>query len=204
MVMNTFPIIEMLALYCRSRRLEKPTWRTASTRHLHRVRSCHSKTDGGVRKSYYSIETKCGEIFDLIYNEEELIWSLDPSDRYPDHEVDNVLALVKRHKHTPSRAHRIIPYRFEVIPKSHIQNKDGRPVPPLVQRVEPFRFQSGKIPSSQIIDIVTRHVENVMVTKHLHYVVETDQHRYFHIVYILDESDWRLMNEVDEQFFFVK
>ncbi|REL39119.1 hypothetical protein DYD21_03955 [Rhodohalobacter sp. SW132] len=202
--MNTFPIIEMLAFYSRYQRLEKPSWRSACTRQLHRVRSCHCKTDGGVRKSYYSIETKSGEIIDLEYNEEELVWNLVPSDSYPDHVVDKVLVLIKRHKHTPSRAHRVIPYRFEIFPESELHQTDNRPAPALAQRVEPFRFQSGKIPSSQIIKIVTRHLENVMVTKHLHYVVETDQHRFFHLVYILDEADWRLMNEVDEQFFFVK
>jgi len=202
--MNTFPIVEMLAFYSRYQKLDKPAWREGYTRHFKRVRSCHSKTDGGVRASFYSIETKSGEIIDLVYNEDELIWSLEPSVFYPHHVVDRVLALIKRHKHTPSRAHRIIPYRFEIIPKAAIDTSKKGPELPLVNRIQPYRFQSGKIPSTQAIHIETRHLENVIITKHLHYVVETDQRRFFHLVYILDESDWRLMQEVDESFFFVR
>lgn len=66
------------------------------------------------------------------------------------------------------------------------------------------RFQSGKIPSSQVTEIVTRHVENMMVTKHLYYVVKVDQNRFYHLVYIMDKGDWRMVKEVDEEFYFVK
>lgn len=52
--------------------------------------------------------------------------------------------------------------------------------------------------------IETRHLENVMVTKHAHYVVEDTDGRFYHLVYILDEGDWRFMQEVDEQFLFVR
>ena len=202
--MNKFPIVEMLAFYCRFERLRKPAWRPEFVRQMRRVRSCHSKVDGGVKKSYYSVETQTDEIVDLVYNEEELTWMLEPSDTFPAHEADRVLALIKRHKHMPSRAHRVVPYRFEIIPKPLISRKEWAMEPPLVNRVQPYRFQTGRIPSTQAVGIATRHLENVMVTKHLHYVVETDRSRFYHLVYILDESDWRLMQEVDEQFFFVK
>ena len=202
--MNRFPIVEMIAFYSRFERLARPAWRTAYTRQLKRVRSCHSRTDGGIKKSFYSVETKSGEIVDLVYNEEELIWTLEPSVIYPVHAVDRVLALIKRHKHTPSRAHRIIPYRFEIVPKDELKKTGDGVELPLTLRVQPFRFQSGKIPSSQVVNVVTRHLENVMITKHLHYVVETDQQRFYHMVFVQDEGDWRLMQEVDEEFFFVK
>lgn len=202
--MNKFPIIDMLAFYSRHRKLKKPEWRPEYTHQLKRIRSCYSKTDGGVRKSYYTIETKSEEIIDLTYDEENLIWSLAPSEAYPNHSVDCVLALIRRYKHTPSRAHRIIPYRFEIFPKSAIEKRSDRTEIPLVNRLQPYRFQSGKLPSTQVTGIVTRHLENIMVTKHLHYVAETDQGRFYHLVFILDESDWRLMQEVDEEFFFVR
>jgi hypothetical protein len=203
-VMNRYPIIEMLAFYSRYQRLAKPEWRAEYTMQLKRVRSCHSLNDGGVKTSCYSVETRSGEILNLIYEEESLLWRLQPCEAYPSHVVDRVLALVQRHKHAPSRAHRIIPYRFEIIPEEQAIRSGREPELPLVQRVQPWRFQSGNIPSSQVTHIVTRHMENVMVTKHLHYVVETDQRRFFHLVYILDQSDWRLMQEVDEEFFFVR
>lgn len=173
-------------------------------KHMARVRSCHSKVDGGVRKSFYSVETKEGPIMELVFNEEELLWSLDPNSNMNDYAVDRVLALIQRHKHLPSRAHRIVPYRFEIIPRSQIQQEQPGIELPLVQRMQPYRFQSGKINSAQVTDIPTKHMENVMITKQLHYVVETDIQRFFHLVYILDEMDWRLIQEVDEEFFFVR
>lgn len=56
----------------------------------------------------------------------------------------------------------------------------------------------------QVTGIETRHIENVMITKHLHYVVQTDSGRFFHLVYILDQTDWRFMQEVDEELFFFR
>ncbi len=70
--------------------------------------------------------------------------------------------------------------------------------------MQPYRFRSGKIPSSQVIRLPTQHLENTIITKELNYVAETDQHRFFHLVYILDEMDWRFIQEVDEQYLFVR
>lgn len=204
MVMNKYPIVEMLAFFSRYRRSEKPGWEKSCVRKLKRVRSCHSKTEGGVRTSYYSLETKNGEIYNLEFNEEELVWTLNPGESHQGLLVDRVLALVKQHKHTPSRAHRVIPYLFEVVPREKLNDVITGPAPPLIERVQPFRFQGGKLESAQVTEVVTRHLENVMVTKHLHYVVKTDLQRFFHLVFILDEQDWRFMAEVDEEFFFVR
>ncbi|MEX0844879.1 MAG: hypothetical protein WD022_06340 [Balneolaceae bacterium] len=202
--MNNQPLVEMLAYFVRFSGDEKPGWRKKYMHQKASIRSCHSKIDGGVKKSFYSIETKAGKIINLIFDEEELIWELEPGEPYTNHVVDRVLAFVQRHKHLPSRAHRIIPYRFEIIPKNKIHDDDRETDPALVERMQPFRFQSGKMHSMQVVRIVTRHLENVMITKHLHYVVETDSNRFFHLVYILDEADWRFMQEVDEELFFVK
>lgn len=202
--MNDFPLVEMLAFFTRYETTPEADWRLPYRRDLHRVRSCHSKEQGGVRKSFYTIDTKQGERVDLVFNEQELLWSLDKSVSYQDKAIDRVLALVDRHKHKPSRAHRIIPYRFELLPEEMAKKTYNGTEKSLIHRMQPYRFRSGKIPSSQVFEIPTKHMENTMITKELNYVVETDQHRFFHLVYILDEMDWRFMQEVDEEFFFVK
>ncbi|MEX0648061.1 MAG: hypothetical protein WEA56_02720 [Balneolaceae bacterium] len=201
--MNHYPLVEMLAFFSRHGRLEKPHWRKDRVKHLKRVRSCHCKTEGGIKKCFYTLETRDGSLVNLVFNEEELTWSLEPGIHPPGLAVDRVLALVKRHKHGPSRAHRIIPYRFEIGPAPAPEISGGTD-PALTDRVQPFRFHTGKLASAQVTAIETRHLENIMITKHLHYVVETDSGRFFHLVYILDECDWRLMQEVDEEFFFVR
>lgn len=204
--MNKYPLVEMLAFFSRFGMLSEPKWRDAYVHKMKRIRSCHTKSEGGVWRSFYSVETKQGHIIDLVFDEADLIWRLEHPDEYPGMVVDRVLALVKRHKHMPSRAHRIIPYLFELIPEEELPQKGPAKGPSLVERVQPFRFKSksGKLESAQVMEIVTRHLENVMVTKHLHYVVKTDLRRYFHLVFILDEQDWRFMQEVDEEFFFVR
>lgn len=199
--MNNYPLVEMLAFFSRYERCEKPRWRKNRVKYMKKIRSCHTKTDGGVIKSFYSVETTTGDIINLVFNEEELLWSLSPVVNPGGFVADRVLALIKRHKHTPSRAHRIIPYRFEVGPAPKEKNGPG---PALTERMQPYRFQTGKLPSTQVTGIETRHLENIMITKHLHYVVETDLNRFFHLVYILDECDWRILQEVDEEFFFVR
>ena len=155
LVMNTYTIIEMLAFYSRFERMQKPEWRSAYAKHLKRVRLCHSEVDGGIKKSYYSIETKSNEIVDLVYNEEELIWTLEPSVLFPVHTVDRVLALIKRNKHMPSRSHRVIPYRFEIVPKNEIRKTTNSIELPHTFKVQPYRFRSYKIKSSQVIDRIT-------------------------------------------------
>lgn len=202
--MNEFPLVEMLAFFTRYEATPDTDWRLPYRRDLLRVRSCHSKEKGGVRKSFYTIDTKQGERFDLVFNEQELLWSLDKSTGYQDKAIDRVLALVDRHKHKPSRAHRVIPYRFELLPEELAKKTYDGTEKQLIRRMQPYRFRSGKIPSTQVFGIPTIHLENTMITKELNYVVETDQHRFFHLVYILDKMDWRFMQEVDEEFFFVR
>ncbi|MBO6584767.1 MAG: hypothetical protein JJ953_01545 [Gracilimonas sp.] len=202
--MNKFPLVDMLAVFTRYGGIEPPYWRKLYQRDVAHVRSCHSKVQGGIRKSFYTVETKSGDILDLVFDEEELLWSLIPQPGYEGKTIDRMLVYVQRHKHLPSRAHRIVPYRFELLPEELAKKHYDGTERPLIQRMQPYRFQSGKINSAQVIGIPTRHTENVMITKELNYVVETDEHRFFHLVYILDQLDWRMMQEVDEEFFFVK
>jgi hypothetical protein len=201
--MNKFPLVEMLAIFARYEPISHPDWRLPYRRDVARVRSCHSKQQGGVQKSFYTIETKSGEIINLIFNEQKLLWSLDKTTGYEDKAIDRVLALVERHKHKPSRAHRVIPYRFELLPEELAKRNYDGTEKPLIHRVQPYRFLRSKTPY-QVTGIPTRHLENTMITKELNYVVEIDEQLFFHLIYILDEMDWRFMQEVDGEFFFVK
>lgn len=163
------------------------------------MRSRYTKNEGGVYRSYFNIETKKKEIFNLVFNHEELLWSLQYPEEYSGLRVDRMLAHMKRHKHLASKAHRIEPLRFEVAPL--IQRKMEKS---LIDRLYPFRFILGKNTPYQVKQIETKHLQNVMTTKHLHYVAETTESRFFNVVFIQDQLDWRLMQEVDEQYLFVR
>jgi len=200
--MNKFPLVEMVAFFCRFSRPETPAWRKEFVRHTKRVRSSHTKLEGGIKKSFYTVETKEGEILNLNLDQEEMIWGLDSIEPFKGYVVDRLLVYVKRHKHLPSDSHRIIPLRFELIPKEKMERKSPIELA-LVDRMQPYRFRKAKV-SVQVKRIETKHLENVMVTKHVHYVAEDTDGRFYHLVYILDEGDWRFMQEVDEQFLFVR
>lgn len=90
MVMNEFPLVEMLAFFTCFEMKPNADWRLSYRRYLQRVCSCHSKEKGGVRKSYYSIDTKQGERFDLAFNGQELLWSLDKTNGYEDKAIDRL------------------------------------------------------------------------------------------------------------------
>lgn len=199
--MNKFPLVEMVAFFADLLN-ETPIWRRGLVRHTRRVRSSHTKLEGGIKKSQYTVETKEGEIVNLSLDHEEMIWELDPIDPFKGFVIDRLLVYVKRHKHLPSESHRIVPIRFELIPREKLDRKTPIELA-FMDRMQPYRFKKGKI-SIQVKQIETRHLENVMVTKHAHYVVEDTDGRFYHLVYILDEGDWRFMQEVDEQFLFVR
>ena len=201
--MNTFPLVEMLAFFSRFEPVPHPDWREPYRRDIQQVRSCHTKRQGGVTRSFYTVETKSGELINLVFNEQELIWSLEKATGYEDKAIDRVLALVERHKHKPSRAHRIIPYRFELLPEELAKRRYDGTEKPLIHRMQPYRFLRSKTPY-QVTAIPTRHLENTMITKELNYVIKADNDRFFHLIYILDELDWRFMQEVYEEFFFVR
>ncbi len=201
--MNKYPLIDILVFFCRHSRLPKPAWRTEFTHQLKRVRSCHSKSVGGIKKSFYSVETKEGLIFDLEFDQEELLWSLVENKDRQDSVIDRVLVQVKRHKHQPSDAHRIVPLRFEIFPNQEIERRT--PIEfALIDRLRPYRFKKGKYGSIQVSRIETAHMENTMITKHLHFVAEDTEQRFYHLVYTLDQLDWRFMQEVDREFLFVR
>lgn len=198
--MNEEPIVEMLAFFSRYRRVEKPDWEKKYLLKMKEIRSCHSRVEGGIHKSYYSIETQCGQLIELIFCEDDLTWSLVPNSFFDDHFVDKVLVHVLRHKHKPQRAFRVIPYKFEIIPSSEFVSGSKTGLP-FHYRIQPYRFKSGKHPSTQVVNIIGRHIEDLMTTKHLHYVVCTDSKRYFHFYFKMDKMVWRLRKEIDPEFY---
>lgn len=200
--MNKFPLVEMVAFFCRFSRLEIPVWRAEYMRQTKSIRSSHTKQEGGKNRSYYTVETKKGEILNMSLDQEEMVWELDAVPPFEGYVIDRVLVHVKRHKHQPSDSHRIIPLRFELIPANKMDRKSPIELA-LVDRMQPYRFKKGKH-SIQVKRIETRHLENIMITKHAHYLVEDTDGIFSHLVYILDEGDWRFMQEVEEQFLFVR
>jgi len=74
----------------------------------------------------------------------------------------------------------------------------------LSERISPYRLLKGPRESHQIIEVVTRHTENLMTTKHLHFVVKTDANWYYHINFEMDLLDWRFIQQVDAEFFFMR
>jgi|SRR5690554_1523611 len=203
MVMNKYPIVEILIFFCRHSRLQKPSWRPQYVQHLKRIRSCHSKVEGGIRKSFYTVETKEGAIYELEFNHEELLWSLSNTESQKGLLVDRLLVHTKKHKHLPSQAHRMVPLRFEIFVEDEVERKSPIEMA-LVDRLQPYRFLKGKHNSIQISRIETSHMENTMLTKHLHYVAEDTDERFYHLVYTLDQMDWRFMQEVDKEYLFVR
>lgn len=194
--MNNYPIVETLVFFCRYYLHKQPKWRRAYTHQLKKIRSCHSREQGDGWYSYYTVETKRGRIFDLEFDHQELVWKLNNQTGML---VDRVLVHIKKHKYLPSHAHRMVPLRFEIIDE-RLVTRHSLSDPPLIERLQPYRFIKGRHTSIQVGKIETSHAENTMLTKHLHYVVEDTEHRFYHLVYILDQMDWRFMQEVDKSY----
>ncbi|MCC5907172.1 MAG: hypothetical protein JJU13_13255 [Balneolaceae bacterium] len=195
---SDFIVVDMIALYSRFSRLRKPRWRASVTLYLKRIRHYHSRVDGGVRKSYYTFESPNDELIDLVYNEDELTWEKEPDDYYADHKLTVVLALILKEIDQPSRAHRIIPLRLGLITdQKSISNKVGTGLP-LSYRVQPFRFQSESVLSTQVMGIISRKQKNKSLTKELHYIVKTDSGQHYHLVFDQDQSDWVFVKVVDD------
>lgn len=201
--MNRYPLVEMLIFFCRYSRLPNPGWRPRYTQHLKRIRSCHSKAEGGIQKSFYTVETKEGGIYDLEFNQEELLWRLSNTEAQKGLLADRLLVHAKRHKYLPSPAHRLVPLRFEIFPEDKAERKTPAEMA-LIDRLQPYRFLKGKHNSIQISRIETSHTENTMLTRHLHYVAEDTDRRFYHLVYVLDQADWRFVQEVDKEYLFVR
>lgn len=191
-------VVDMIALYSRYSRMRKPRWRASLTLYLKRIRLFHSRVDGGIRKSFYTFESTKGDLIDLVYNEDELTWVKEPDTYYSDFELLMVLALVRKEKDEPSRAHRVVPLRLGLVSKASIPKRNPSTGLPLTYRIQPYRFQSESVLSAQVVDIPARKLQNLPLTKRLHYIATTDTGQHYEMVFDQDQSDWLLVRTVDD------
>lgn len=68
--------------------------------------------------------------------------------------------------------------------------------------VTPYRFETRDGKRYKISQIRQVHRERVGKGFHYHYVVRTDEQRYFHLVLDSQTLVWRIIQEVDDELFF--
>lgn len=74
--------------------------------------------------------------------------------------------------------------------------------PDIPHHVTPYRFETREGARHKIAQIRQVHRERVGKTFHYHYVVQTDEQRYFHLVLDTHTFTWRMIQEVDNELFF--
>jgi hypothetical protein len=74
--------------------------------------------------------------------------------------------------------------------------------PSLPHHITPFRFETREGQSHRIRTIRQTHRERVGKGIHYHYVVQTDEGRFFHLVLDTLTLIWHMVQEVDEELFF--
>jgi len=191
-------IVDTIALYSRYFRMRRPRWRASVTLYLKRIRLFHSRVNGGVRRSYCTFESTKGDLIDLVYNEDELTWEKKPDALYSGYDLSTVLALIRKEKNQPSRAHRVVPLRLGLEPKSSSQKESSATGLPFTYCVQPYRFQGDSVLSAQVEDIPIRRQKNMLQTKQLHYIVKTDTGQHYELAFDQYEADWLLVRTVDD------
>jgi|GEM_PF-654741 hypothetical protein len=217
--MQSYPMIDVLVFFASNTMNTGFEWRKLYRKDIAQIRSAYTKREGGSAIAYYTVSLKEGGILELAYDIAELLWFLPKSvtnEAYQGYTIDRMLALFRRNKNVGSENQRIIPYRFELIKvgtdttkvstqrNGKIINTSKKPLYALSERISPYRLLKGPRESHQIIEVVTRHTENLMTTKHLHFVVKTDANWYYHINFEMDLLDWRFIQQVDAEFFFMR
>lgn len=74
--------------------------------------------------------------------------------------------------------------------------------PDIPHHVTPYRFETRNGDRHKIAQIRQVHRERVGKGYHYHYVVKTDEERYFHLVLDTQTFTWRMIQEVDNELFF--
>jgi hypothetical protein len=217
--MQSYPMIDVLVFFASKTMNTAFEWRKTYRKDVAQIRSGYTKRDGGSAIAYYTVTLKEGGILELAYDTAELLWFLPKSvtnEAYQDYYIDRMLALFRRNKNVGSINQRIIPYRFELIKKgtelitltTKKQEKtiinSTKTLGPLSERLSPYRLLKGQHEAHQVVEVVTRHTENLMTTKHLHFVVKTDANWFYHINFEMDLLDWRFIQQVDSEFFFMR
>lgn len=73
--------------------------------------------------------------------------------------------------------------------------------PGLEHDITPYRFELQNGEKHKVKEIKTVHRENTGKGYFLHYVLLTDQDRYFNLVFDPRSLEWRLIQEVDKGLF---
>lgn len=68
--------------------------------------------------------------------------------------------------------------------------------------ITPFRFELPNGEVHHIKEIRQTHRERVGHSVHIHFVVQTKEQRYFHIVFDTGNLQWKLIQEFDPEFLF--
>lgn len=199
MVMQQFPPIDVLTLFNRFDTIEQVDWRPLYRRDLKKVIHVKTKTSKTASSLHYSFETKQGDFVDLVFDQVNLTWTIDKSGNHTGYEVDRVLALFKA---TRKDYPHIIPYRFELLPEEVAKKNYSGTEKLLMERLQPYRFQTKDQKSIQVVDLPTKHLEDIKTTKHLNYVVKSEAGKFYHILLVLNKLQWIYMQEVPEELFF--
>lgn len=76
--------------------------------------------------------------------------------------------------------------------------------PKLKHHITPYRFEMPDGSRHRITQIRQTTVQRVGDAHHHHYVICTDEDRYFHIVFDTGSLTWRFIQEIEEELFFNK
>lgn len=74
--------------------------------------------------------------------------------------------------------------------------------PDIPHHVTPYRFETREGAKHKIAQIRKVHRERVGKGYQYHYVVRTDEQRYFHLVMDTQTFTWRMIQEVNDELFF--
>jgi hypothetical protein len=74
--------------------------------------------------------------------------------------------------------------------------------PEIPHQITPYRFETRDGDRHRIAQIRQVHRERVGKAFHYHFVVKTDEQRYFHLVFDAQTLTWRMVQEVDEELLF--
>lgn len=72
----------------------------------------------------------------------------------------------------------------------------------VTRRITPIRFQLDSGDVYHIRKIRRTYTDRVGNTRHIHFVLETKDHRFFDIVYDSEEMLWYMVVELEEELFF--
>lgn len=202
--MPDFPNIDVIAVFCNFAREEQFTWRQGFRREIKTIHSIKPRTKDGSLLFTYIIETDRNELLELIFDTNAIRWKVGSGAGSKDLSIDKMLVHIKKTRKVQTKAHRVIPYRFELIPTHKVsslyENLDLTPT----HYLQPYRFMIEDLGTLQVIEVVTRHIEDMKIKKAFNFVVKTTTDKYYHLIYMPETQEWVFIQEVDEELFFLR